>query len=77
LIYRGGYGLLTVIVLFNLANLSLLSPAVPGPEEFLARRPMLVVTVIAAQIAATLTLVGFFSRRRKSQTASLNCVKDM
>jgi hypothetical protein len=64
--YRGGPGLLAVIVLFNLANLSLLSPAVPGPEEFLAGRPMLVVTVIAAQIAATLTLVGVFSRRPRT-----------
>jgi len=64
-VYRGGSGLLTVIVLFNLANLSLLSPDVPGPEEFLAGRPMLVVTVIAAQIAATLTLVGVFSTRPK------------
>jgi hypothetical protein len=61
--FGGGKGLFTVIVLFNLANLSLLSPAVPGPEEFLAGRPLLVVTVIAVQIAATLTLVGAFSMR--------------
>src|SRR6185436_3473647 len=55
--FGGGKGLFAVVVLFNLANLSLLSPAVPGPEAFLAGRPMLVVTVIAVQIAATLTLV--------------------
>src|SRR5262249_6488122 len=35
-VYRGGRGLLAVIVLFNIANLSLLSAAVPGPEEYLA-----------------------------------------
>jgi hypothetical protein len=61
-IYKGGKALLAVIVLFNLANLSLLSASIPGPEELLAGRPLLVVTVIAAQIAATLTLVGVFSR---------------
>jgi hypothetical protein len=62
-VYGGGKGLLAVIVLFNLANLSLLSPAVPGPEQFLAGRPLLVVTVIAVQVAVTLTLVGVFSTR--------------
>jgi hypothetical protein len=65
-VYEGGKGLLAVIVLFNLANLSLLSPAVPGPEQFLAGRPMLVVTVIAVQIAVTLTIVGVFSSRPRT-----------
>ena len=64
-VYRGGRALLAIIVLFNIANLSLLSAAVPGPEEYLAGRPTLVVTVIALQIAATLTLVGVFSRRSR------------
>ena len=64
-VYRGGRALLAIIVLFNIANLSLLSPEVPGPEEYLAGRPMLVVTVIALQIAATLALVGVFSRRSR------------
>jgi hypothetical protein len=31
--YQGGTALLMIIVLFNAANLSLLSPAVPGPES--------------------------------------------
>ena len=65
-VYRGGKGLLVVIVLFNIANLSLLSPAVPGPEGFLAGRPTLIVTVIALQIVVTLTLVGIYSVRPKS-----------
>jgi hypothetical protein len=60
-VYRGGRALFAVVVFFNLANLSLLSPAVPGPEQFLAGRPLLVVTVIAVQIAVTLILVGVFS----------------
>jgi len=61
-IYRGSKALLAVILLFNLANLSMLSSAVPGPEEKLAGHPMLIVTVIAVQIAVTLILVGLFSR---------------
>ena len=34
-VYKGGKALLAVIILFNAANLSLLSPAVPGPESLL------------------------------------------
>ena len=62
-IYRGGRGLLALIVLANVANLSLLSVAIPGPEAFLAHRPMLVVSVIAVQIAVTLVLTGLLARR--------------
>ena len=60
-VYGGRKALLAVIVVFNLGNLSMLSSAVPGPEELLAGRPMLIVTVIAAQIVITLILVGIFS----------------
>lgn len=62
-IYRGGPGLLAVVVLGNLANLSLLSAAIPGPEIFLAGRPLLVVGLIFAQIVVTLILVGLFANR--------------
>lgn len=62
-IYRGGRALLVVIMLFNLGDLSLLSAGVPGPEKYFAGRPMLLVTVIAVQIALTLWLVGIFSRK--------------
>ena len=61
---RGGSALLAVICLGNLANLSFLSPAIPGPESYLAGRPTLVVTVVFVQIVVTLILVGSFSRRR-------------
>lgn len=60
-VYRGGRGLLAVILLGNLANLSLLSVAIPGPEQFMAGRPLLVVTVIFAQIVVTLVLVGLLA----------------
>jgi hypothetical protein len=65
-IYRGSKALLVVILLFNVANLSLLSPAIPGLESMLAQRPTLIVLVILAQIAVTLWLVGWFSMRPKS-----------
>jgi LexA-binding, inner membrane-associated putative hydrolase len=62
-VYKGGKTLLAIIVLFNVANLSLLSPAVPGPESLLANRPTAVVLLIFAQIVVTLFLVGFYSLR--------------
>lgn len=63
-IYRGGRGLLALVVLGNLANLSLFSAAIPGPEAFLAGRPLMVVTLIALQIIVTLALTGMLARRR-------------
>ena len=68
-VYRGGPGLLALISLGNLANLSFLSPAIPGPEEFLAGRPLLLVTVIFVQIVVTLVLVGVFARRGAESAA--------
>ncbi len=59
--YPGGRGLLALIVIANVANLSLLSPTVPGPEHYLAGRPMLTVTVIFVQIVVTLVLVGILA----------------
>ena len=62
-VYKGGKALLGIIILFNAANLSLLSPAVPGPESLLAHRPKTIVLVIFAQIVVTLVLVGYYSLR--------------
>lgn len=62
-IYRGGAALLAFVVLGNLANLSLLSAAIPGPEIFLAGRPLFVVSLVFVQIIAALLLVGVLSRR--------------
>ncbi len=61
-VYRGGAGLLALVVLGNLANLSLLSAAIPGPEVLLAGRPLMVVGLVFAQIVVTLVLVGVLSR---------------
>jgi hypothetical protein len=68
--YRGGRGLLAVIVIGNLANLSFFSPAIPGPEQYLAGRPMLIVTLILVQIVVTLLLVGLFARRAASKSSA-------
>ena len=62
-VYRGSRGLLALIVIGNLANLSFLSPAIPGPERYLAGRPLLVVALVFVQIVVTLVLVGILARR--------------
>jgi len=55
--YRRSGSLLAVIVLGNLANVSLFSAAIPGPEQFLAGHPLAVVTLVLAQIVTTLALI--------------------
>jgi hypothetical protein len=65
-VFRGGRALLAVIVGFNLGNLSLFFAAVPGPERWLSGRPMLLTTIILAQIVVTLCAVWWAARRRPS-----------
>lgn len=48
---------LALIVLGNLANVTLFSATIPGPERYLAGHPQMVVTMVFAQIVATLALV--------------------
>ena len=62
-VYRGSRSLLAVIVLGNFANLSLFSAAIAGPEQLLAGRPLLVVSVIFVQIISTLMLIGWLANR--------------
>ena len=61
-VYKGGKALLAVILLFNAANLSFLSPAVSGLESGLAQRPTVIVLLILSEIIVTLFLVGWLSR---------------
>jgi hypothetical protein len=63
-VFRGNRLLLAVIVAFNLANLSLFFAGIPGPEQLLAGRPLVLVAVILAQIIVTLALVGWAASRR-------------
>lgn len=69
-IYKGRVGLLAFITLGNLANLSFLSPSIPGPEEYLAGRPLLLVTVILVQIVVSLVLVGVLARGTATDRAA-------
>jgi hypothetical protein len=62
-IFRGGRALLVVVLLFNLANASMFFAALPGPEELLPHRPLLLPLLVLAQIATTLVLTGTFARR--------------
>ena len=62
-VYGGNRQLLAFVVIGNLANLSFLSAAVPGPEQYLAGRPLFLVTVIFAQIVVTLILVKMLAHR--------------
>jgi membrane-bound metal-dependent hydrolase YbcI (DUF457 family) len=63
-LYKGGRGLLVWVSIGNLANLSLLSATVPGPEQLLAGRPLVVVTLVAAQILVTSALTRLLAERR-------------
>jgi membrane-bound metal-dependent hydrolase YbcI (DUF457 family) len=60
-IYGGSSTLLGIIVLFNLANASLFLKSMPGPEKYLAHRPLWIAGVVAFQIIVTGVLVGMFS----------------
>jgi hypothetical protein len=60
-VYGGGLPLLAIIVVFNLANLSLFARTIPGLERTMANRPFRITNVILFQIVITLSLVGLFS----------------
>lgn len=62
-VYRGSRSLLAMILLGNLANITLFSAAIPGPEQHLAGHPLMVVTVIFVQIVATLALIQGLATR--------------
>jgi hypothetical protein len=60
-IYRGSQTLLWVIVMGNHANISFFFERIPGPDQLLAGRAMLIVTLICGQFVTMLVLVGLFS----------------
>jgi hypothetical protein len=69
-VFRGNRLLLAVIILFNLANLSLFFAEIPGPEQMFAGRPLVLVAVILAQIIVTLGLVGWAATRPVSDRSA-------
>ncbi len=62
-IYKGSKALLATIIVFNVANLSFFSVAIPGPEELTANRPLLFTSLMLIQTVVTLVLVGVFSKQ--------------
>lgn len=67
-LFHGSGALLAVIVAFNLANVSMFVPQIPGIERLLAGQPGWIVTLVAVQILVTLALVGWLAQadpRRK------------
>jgi hypothetical protein len=60
-VYGGNRALFWTILIFNLANASFFVKTIPGPERFLANRPMWITAVIALQIVVTAALVWLFS----------------
>ena len=62
-IYRGSRALLAVIIVGNLADISFFFAGIPGPEQFLAGHPMLIVTLILGQIVTMSLLVGLYSSK--------------
>ena len=63
-VFGGSRGLLAVIVVFTLANLTLFVPDLVGVEGQLAGRPLGIVGLVAVQIVVTLVLVGWLARRQ-------------
>src|SRR5215471_14795627 len=68
-VYKGSRPLLAMIVLGNLANITLFSATIPGPEQYLAGHPLMVVTLVFVQIVATLALVNVLAARPVTHTA--------
>ena len=60
-VYGGSTALFWTIIVFNLANASFFIKTIPGPERFMAHRPLWITTVVALQIIVTAILVGLFS----------------
>ena len=76
-VYRGGPGLLAFITIGNLANLSILSPDIPGPEQYLAGHPFLLVTFILLQIVVSLVLVGILARRHTQAATARGAARQL
>jgi len=68
-VYKGSQPLLAMIVLGNLANITLFSATIPGPERYLAGHPLMVVTLVFLQIVVTLALIKVLATRPVSGSA--------
>jgi hypothetical protein len=66
-VYRGNRSLLAMIVLGNFANITLFSSSIPGPEQYLAGHPLMVVTLVATQIVVTAILIDVLATQRDGE----------
>jgi membrane-bound metal-dependent hydrolase YbcI (DUF457 family) len=69
-VYGGRRALLAMIVLGNLANITLFSASIPGPEQYLAGHPLMVVAMVFVQIVSTLVLIGGLATRTVRDSSS-------
>lgn len=67
--YSGNKGLFWVILLFNIANITMFVPQLAGLEYFMAHKPTLIVLVILAQILITLFLVGSLASPKPAKSS--------
>jgi hypothetical protein len=74
-IYRGSGSLLAMLVLGNLANITLFSAEVPGPEQYLAGHPLMVVTLVFVQIVVTLALT--YALATRTERFPFRCSADL
>ena len=74
-IYRGSGSLLAMLVLGNLANITLFSTEIPGPEQYLAGHPLMIVTLVFVQIVVTLALTYRLATR--SERLPSRCSADL
>jgi membrane-bound metal-dependent hydrolase YbcI (DUF457 family) len=70
-LYGGGRWLYAAVALFNVANFTMYTPGIAGPEGAVAGRPMLLVALVGTQIVLTLGVVFFLGRRRERHAPSL------
>ena len=63
-VFGGGKGLLAVILIFNLANVSIFSTSINGLEMQMVNQPILIATSVAVQTIISFILVWLLSRKR-------------
>lgn len=61
--FKGSKGLLAIIVAFNVTSLSFYWAAMPGPEQFFAGAPLLLVGLVTAHIIGAWIAIWFFAKR--------------
>src|SRR3972149_461657 len=66
--YKGSKPLLIAIIVFNLSNFTTFSPDIIGLEKYFANQPMLLTSVIFAQIIITSFFVWYYGKIKAVKT---------